>query len=158
MDPSAFTSHIARLRSLGWTCQWHPQPVHLPLSLRSRYPWLPPDYIDFVTGLDECVSSDETRWILAPADFDLHEHHAWQHDAWETLSVESAAGDEQLVAQIREFWDAHIPISLGVGDGYSFYAIRVGDRSGVVVTGREPEFEDIAEVALSFTQFLAHLT
>lgn len=158
MEPIAFISQIHRLRGLGWSCRWHAEPVELPASLRARYPWLPSDYLDFVCGLDECVSPDETRWILAPSDFDIREHHAWRHDEWEQLSLDSADGDSDVMAEIRSFWDGHFPISLGVGDGYSFHALRVADGSGSVVMGREPEFEDTSDVAVSFTQFLSHLT
>ena len=100
MEPVAFSSQIGRLRGLGWSCRWHSQPVELPSVLRTRYPWLPPEYLDFVCGLDKCVNSDETHWILAPADFDITEHHAWRHDEWERLSLNSANGDEDLIAEI----------------------------------------------------------
>ncbi|RYD67178.1 MAG: hypothetical protein EOP83_03345 [Verrucomicrobiaceae bacterium] len=107
--------------------------------------------------MSECTNRDESRWILAPADFDIREDHAWKHDEWERLCLESAEGDEGLIREIRSFWDAHIPICLDVGDGYSFHAIRVSDQSGVVVAGREPEFEATSEVASSFREFIAGL-
>ena len=111
----------------------------------------------FVRGLDECVSPSETRWILSPVDFDIRHTHAWRHDEWEQLSLDAAEGDEGLIKGIRSFWDSHIPISLDVTDGYSFHALRVSDRSGAVVAGREPEFEVASEVAFSFRDFLARL-
>jgi hypothetical protein len=157
MEPASYQPEIARLRSLGWTCEWHPEPTEFPPEIHLRYPWLPPEYLDFVRGLDECVNPDETRWILAPADFDIRQHHAFRHDEWEQLGIESADGDEALIREIRSFWDAHIPICFDVGDGYSFHAIRVSDRSGVVVAGREPEFEVVSEAAFSFREFLAGL-
>lgn len=158
MEPIAFASQIAHLREHGWSCHWHSQPIELPSPLLIRYPWLPNEYLDFVCGLDECVNPDETQWLLAPADFDPREHHAWTHDEWERLSLNSANGNATLITEIKRFWDAHLPICLGVGGEYSYYALRVGDGSGAVVSGRGPEFEDASEFAANFTQFLSHLT
>lgn len=133
--------------------------MHLPQRVLARYPWLPDDYLDFVTGLEECASRDETRWILAPSDFDIGIDHAFTHDAWETIGIDAAEGDLELISSITAFWDAHIPIFFDVSDGYAYHAIRVSDRSGVVVAGREPEFEDSSEIVFpSFSAFLAHLS
>lgn len=157
MDPAQFKSDSERLRSLGWSCSWRSQPTELPPEIKARYPWLPADYLAFVQSLDECFSADEQTWMLAPADFDIRLHQAWRHDEWEQLSLEAADEDAQMIAHIRRFWDDHIPICLSLVGGYSYYALRVGDKSGIVVSGHEPEFEDCSEVASSFTQFLQQI-
>ena len=159
MEPARYAADISRLRESGWTCAWTDEPMHLPQRVLARYPWLPEDYLDFVIGLEECASRDETRWILAPSDFDIGIHHAFTHDAWETIGIDAAEGDLELISSITAFWDAHIPIFFDVSDGYAYHAIRVSDRSGVVVAGREPEFEDSSEIVFpSFSAFLAHLS
>jgi hypothetical protein len=73
--------------------------------------------LDFVVGLEEFASRDETRWILAPSDFDIGLDHAFTHNAWERLSIDSAEGDSDLISAITAFWDAHVPIFFDVSDG-----------------------------------------
>jgi hypothetical protein len=158
MEPVAFRTQIERLRSIGWSCRWGREAVGLPSHVQSRYPWVPSEYKEFLSALLDCVSPAETTWILPPADFAGTSDSAFAWDEWERLSLDSADGDEGLISEIRTFWDSHIPICLSIGDGYSFYAIRVSDQSGLVVTGREPEFEDACPVAASFTEFLSKLT
>ncbi len=159
MEPARYAAAIRRLRGSGWTCAWTDEPLRHPQRVLARYPWLPDDYLDFVIGLEEGVSGDETRWILAPSDFDIGIDHAFTHDAWETIGIDSAEGDLELISSITAFWDAHIPIFFDVSDGYAYHAIRVSDRSGVVVAGREPEFEDSSEIVFpSFSAFLARLS
>ena len=104
-----------------------------------------------------CASPDGKRWFLSPPDFDRREDHAFTHDEWERLSLDAARGDVALTDSIVEFWDRHIPIYFDVSDGYAFHALRVADHQGAVVSGREPEFEDVSLVAKSFTAFLSQL-
>lgn len=158
MEPARYASDISRLRKSGWTCTWLDEPLRHPQRVLARYPWLPEEYLDFVLGLEEFANRDETRWILTPSDFDIGIDHAFTHDAWETISIDAAKGDSELISSITAFWDAHVPIFFDVSDGYSYHAIRVSDHSGVVVSGREPEFEDSAEiVSPSFSGFLSRL-
>lgn len=157
MEPAKFASQIARLRSRGWTCRWRAEASPLPDSLRARYPWLPAEYLNFVTNLEECVNREQTSWLLTPNDFNPQIEKAFAHDAWERLSLEAADGDKELIATIRAFWDVHIPIHFYVTDGYAFHAIRLTDRRGQIVQGREPEFEEVEVVADSFGEFLARI-
>ena len=159
MEPARYASDIRRLREAGWVCSWQAEPTGHPQSIRDRYPWLPKEYLDFTTGLRECVSRDETRWILSPSEFDSRLDQAFRHDAWEQISLDAAEGDSELLTSITAFWDAHIPFFFDVSDGYAYHALRVSDRSGIVVSGREPEFEDWADVVFpSFSAFIAQLT
>jgi hypothetical protein len=159
MEPARYAADINRLRESGWTCAWSNELSRHPHRVLARYPWLPQEYVDFVVGLEEFASRDETRWILAPSDFDISLDHAFSHDAWETISIEAAEDDSACISSVTAFWNAHIPVFFDVSDGYAYHAIRVSDRSGVVVSGREPEFEDSAEIAFpSFSAFLAHLS
>ncbi len=58
-------------------------------------------------------------------------------------------------AEIKSFWNEHLPICLSLKDGYSYYALCLKD--GTIVTGEEPEFEETTEVAPSFRDFLQML-
>ena len=117
MEPARFANDISRLRELGWKCSWLSAPLRHPQRVLARYPWLPQEYLDFVVGLEEFASRDETRWILAPSDFDIGLDHAFTHNAWERLSIDSAEGDSDLISAITAFWDAHVPIFFDVSDG-----------------------------------------
>jgi hypothetical protein len=165
MEPARFASQIEKLRAAGWSCLWKKE-EHTPTldategplaGPRARYPWLPEAYLTFVRDLEVCANAAETRWILAPGDYLPGQDHAFTHDEWERLSLEACDDDEALAAQVRQFWDGHFPFCMDVSDSYAYHAIRVADGSGVIVHGREPEFEEVEIVAESFEAFLAML-
>lgn len=71
------------------------------------------------------------------------------------MSIESADGDSEILAEINAFWSDHLPFILSVHSGYAFYAIRTAvERFGEVVEGCEPIFEEACVVAASFSDFL----
>lgn len=111
----------------------------------------------FISHLEICANTSDTGWILTPKDFDPEIEKAYAHDEWERLSLEAADDDEEMSQAIRAFWDQHIPIHFDVSDGYAYHAIRLIDRSGQIVHGCEPEFEETKVVANSFSEFLAQL-
>ncbi|WP_370511691.1 hypothetical protein [Brevibacillus sp. AG162] len=47
-----------------------------------------------------------------------------------------------------------MPIALSVRNGYTYYAIDLGNEFGSIVCGSEPEFEEVEHIASSFDQFL----
>ena len=66
--------------------------------------------------------------------------------------MESAEGDPAWEAEIRRFWDLHLPIVMSVADGrYSYHALSAAD--GAVVSGGEPEFEACERTAGSLREF-----
>jgi hypothetical protein len=74
------------------------------------------------------------------------------------MSLEAAGDDADCAAEVRAFWDAHLPFLLSVRDGYAYFAVcTAADGFGRIVAGREPEFEEATVVADSFEQFLASL-
>ena len=163
MEPKAFGSEIHQLRVAGWSCRWRElsgssaNVEDLPHDVRQRYPWLPEDYLGFVRGLLLCADANDTRWILTPHDYVAGDERVYSHDEWEKLSLEACGDDEGTVRRVSDFWDGHFPFFMDVSDGYAFHAIRVTDRSGVIVSGKEPEFEEVQVVANSFTDFLGQL-
>jgi hypothetical protein len=153
MIPASTKSEIARLRGLDWQCIEVDQKREFPEHIRKRYKCIPREYIEFVESLMECTNTTNTQWFLSLDDFAGTSGYAFAWDEWERMSLESAEEDPELIRSIREFWDAHLPIHFDVSDGYAYHAIRLSD--GVVVAGREPEFEETEEVASSFLDFLA---
>lgn len=71
------------------------------------------------------------------------------------MSLDAAEGDSSWIAEIKSFWNDHLPICLSLKDGYSYYALCLKD--GTIVTGEEPEFEETTQVAPSFRDFLQML-
>lgn len=150
---------IARLREQGWNVEvQQADRVRWPASIAARHPVLPAALSNFLAGLTLCVDATQTTWFLCECDYNGESGAAFHWDEWEQMSLAASAGDEQATAQVLAFWDAHLPFMLSVRDGYSYWAIRtVSDGFGKVVTGREPEFEQVSDVADSFEDFLSLL-
>ena len=72
---------------------------------------------------------------------------------FELQSIEAAESDSEWIKRIKAFWDEHAPVMLSEKSGYAYFAI---DRSGKIVLGREPEYEEVA-VSTSFQAFLDEL-
>lgn len=47
-----------------------------------------------------------------------------------------------------------MPIALSVRNGYTFYAIDLGSEFGSIVSGYEPEFEEVEQIVSSVDQLL----
>lgn len=155
MIPSFIESKIARLRTLGWKCIWANKKREIPSHILKRYENIPSEYIEFVESLTECTNQTNTRWFLSVEDFSGISESAFTWDEWERMSLEAAGEDPKIIRSILKFWNAHLPIHFDVSDGYAFHAIRLSD--GAIVTGREPEFEEIDVVAGSLQDFIASI-
>lgn len=150
---------ISQLRHRGWrVVERPPQPLRLPPEVSVRHPRVPPLLTAFLGELVSCENSSQTEWFLCETDFAGTSGAAFRWDEWERLSLDAAGDDARLAAEVRAFWDAHLPFLLSVRDGYAYFAVRTAaDGFGQVVAGREPEFEAASVVAESFEQFLADL-
>lgn len=129
--------------------------LQLPKCITNRYHNLPDLWFRFIEEVQALFSADETIWFLCASDYDTRLDHAWQWNEWEELSLKNAGDDEKWRTEIKAFWDEHLPIVLSVREGYAYYAISMAD--GSVVYGSEPEFEECAPAASSFTEFLERL-
>ena len=85
----------------------------------------------FLSQVSRCVKDGETAWLLCLEDFEEADGGGFRWNEFEQLSLQAAAdaGDTVWQADIRRFWDAHIPVGLSVGGAYEYYAI---DRKSVV--------------------------
>ena len=144
-----------RLEKDGWkVVRQGASPAGLPAHLTHRYHDLPAEWAGFAGRIRVCANADETTWFLCANDFEEQSGDAFRWDELERISLQAALDDKDAAWQsaIESFWNDHLPICLSVADGYGYYAIRMSD--GAVVQGSEPEFEETAEAAPSFAQFL----
>ena len=151
-------AHWAALAQAGWTVTpaAHPQP--LPPALATRYPRLEPAVAQALMSLDDCVNPSETAWLLTATEFSQKVAQPFAWNAWEQLSLAAAGEDARWCAQIRRFWDQHLPVLLSVQNGYGYCAVGVaGPHAGQVVQGFEPEFEECTVAFPSFDAFLSAL-
>jgi hypothetical protein len=147
---------IQQLRQQGWTiAERQGRPFRLPPEVSARHPKLPKSLTAFLAGMSVCVDASESEWFLCEDDFAGGSGSAFPWDAWERLSLKAGIDDDRFTAQVRAFWDAHLPFFLSVRDGYAYFAVRTAtDGFGQVVAGREPEFDEPSKVAETFTDFL----
>ena len=150
---------IRRLEKQGWkVAKRSGRSLRLPIEVVVRYPKLPPTLTEFLGGLSSCENQTQTAWFLCEADYDGTSGAAFRWDEWERISLEAAEDDAGLVDAVREFWNEHLPFLLSVRDGYAYFAVRTAaDGFGQVVTGCEPEFEEVSPVAGTFEEFLSLL-
>ncbi|MCI9510780.1 MAG: SMI1/KNR4 family protein [Oscillibacter sp.] len=145
------------LQSRGWKIErYEGAAPGVPETLRKRYP-ASERWLAWIGGVKSAVNGDEATWLLCAEDYAGQGGAAFRWNEWELLSLASADGDPAWEAEIRRFWDAHLPIIMSVADGrYSYYALSAAD--GAVVSGGEPEFEVCETAAASLEAFLEKIT
>ncbi len=144
---------LTYMKEQGWVVELNEKREHcLPQIIRERYISVPQQWLDFISAVKSLINDDDTTWFLCGDDFDLLKEHSFRWNEWEIISLESAESDTEWESEIREFWNIHLPITMSVKSGYSYYAISMND--GSIVHGSEPEFEECKIVANSFEDFL----
>lgn len=118
----------------------------------SRYAGIPSEWICFIREYEDLSTAEEDAWFLT---FNSDDLGSFQHNEFEMMSLEAAEGDDDLTKEVQDFWDDHLVIVMSVGQGYEYYAIAL--KTGEVVHGCEPEFEETTVVAASFSDFVDKL-
>jgi hypothetical protein len=144
------------LQAAGWTVELKQTPsLTLPEAFRQRYPTLPQDFVEFLSGVKSCVNSTETAWLLCEDDYNgQNEGSAYRWDEFERMSVKAARDDTQWLDEIVDFWTSYLPIGQSLESGYSYLAIDVADAANTVVYGSSPDFDEPMEVCDSFSYLL----
>src|SRR5690242_3674984 len=145
------------LQARGWSIQRSSsQEPLLPLQLQQRYPQLPVELTGFLQSLESCVNADENVWFLCREDYRRTDEQGFRWNEFELMSLEMNDGTEQ--ERVRRFWNLHFPFMLCVHSDYDYLAVSLDPQSyGQIVHGCGPDFEEIALVAPSFTQFVTML-
>lgn len=154
-----FDRALAALRGAGWRVQPAPEPRLFPPALATRYPNVASSPLyRFLGRLDACASPSDTVWFLTANELTGASGSAFRYDEWERLSLDSAGGNRIVENATRAFWDRHFPFLMSVRSGYAYLALCAdGESSGAIVSGAEPEFEQVRVIATSFDQFLQDL-
>ena len=144
------------LRRSGWTIRLAKGSRKLlPPPIADRYPTIAPDVERFLTALEGCRSPNDTVWFLTAVDYARKTGSGLHWNEIEKMSLEAAKGDFAWQAEIRSFWDRHLPVMLAVHSDYDYLAIRISD--GAIVHGSAPDYEDASIVAPSFAALLSLL-
>ena len=103
-----------------------------------------------------CVNADETIWFLCAEDYNMDPvdpSFAWNE--FEEMELDDEGPGAANPAEVRQFWDQHLPFMLSVGGEYAYLGFRVaGARFGSVVEGYDVDLREPSDVALDFEEFL----
>ena len=121
-------------------------------SVKLKYKFLPLEYLNFITNLEEVVSPKDTTWFLCECDYNNNSKSQYKWNEFELLELNASIDDAEWTKRIKEWWSQYFPIMISVDGCYSFWAINIFD--GIVVRGAEPEFEEVEKVANNFDEFL----
>ena len=138
--------------SHDWIIEDSNSKCKLSANIIERYKEIPEDWLSFINRFNICMNNTETTWFLLKENYEPKNEDEWRYNEFEILSLESAQDDNEWIKEIHDFWDNNLPIIMSVGNGYEYYAIEI--KSGAIVHGIEPEFEDVEKVANSFNDFI----
>ncbi len=144
---------LTYLKGQGWKVEASEKTENrLPQAIKERYTNIPQSWLEFISTVKSAINNDGTKWFLCRNDFEIQSEGSFRWNEWEIISLESAEKDILWEAEIKQFWNSHLPIILSVKNGYAYYAISM--ENGSIVYGAEPEFEDCDIVASSFEEFM----
>jgi hypothetical protein len=154
------TALLRELRKRGWVIsESRDKPVLLPDYVRARYPSIPAEVADFLCGLERCHNPAENAWILTPSDFRKTDDEGFRWNEYELMALDSAQNDPAWQAEVRAFWNQHLPIMMAVHSDYDYLALRLAAPNfGAIVHGAALEWENPSIIAGSFQEFVLRFT
>lgn len=146
MNHSAF---IERLVSLGWNLERAATVTDYSGSeVAAKIDQTSDEFKSFIRSFSLLANAEDNIWFLSLTEY-LKENDG-EGFAWNEFELQSleAAEDEEEVAAIKAFWNAHLPFMLSVKNGYAYFAIVLdGADKGKIVIGNEPMYEETTVVA-----------
>jgi len=128
--------------------------INISKEVLERYKIIPYEYHEFLKDVEQCISASEKSWFICENEYNGNSDIDFKWNEFENLSLEAAEDDIEWKNQIEKWWDNYLPILMSVNDGYSFYAIDITNEKGTIVSGCEPEFEEVEKIADNFSEFL----
>lgn len=150
------TALFSELRERGWVIRESETLNSLPENVRARYPAILPEVENFLGRLELCHNREENAWFLTPADFQkTDDDGGFRWNEYELMGLEGAENNPELQAQVRSFWNQHLPIMMAVHSDYDYLAVRLAEPNfGSIVHGAALEWENPSTVAGSFQEFM----
>jgi hypothetical protein len=127
---------------------------NLPQDIIERYN-IPIEYKYFLETIEDCVNADDNVWFLCIKDYLPKPENTFRWNEFELMSLEAAEEEDELINEIKNYWNKHFPIIMSVEGDYEYYAINVENKK--IVYGYEPEFEEGKIVANNFDELLAKI-
>ena len=124
------------------------------IDVLKRFRNIPDSFLHFLEHFKSITSKDDTTWFICGEDYNDDSDDAFKWNEFELMSLESAESDSDWKRDIEKWWSDKLPFLMSVKDGYSFYAIDLGDNNGAIIKGEEPEFEEAYVIADHFEDFL----
>lgn len=151
---------LDELRKRGWVVKESDNRLELlPESVRIRYPRVPTAVADFLRRFEVCHNAPENAWMLTPAEFRKTDADGFRWNEYELIALEGGERDPAWQADIRAFWNDHLPIMMAVHSDYDYLAVRLAEpHFGSIVHGFALEWENPIRIAGSFEEFLARFT
>ena len=134
---------------MNWNIMLTAEEAAIPETIKKRYK-VPEEWLTFIGHFSVCSNAADTRWFLTSEDYSNSGAFKWNE--FELLTLKAAGLDLSWKKRIKAVWDKHLPIVMGVGGEYEYYAIDTDSQK--VVYGYEPEFEETEVVAESFEVFI----
>lgn len=124
------------------------------IDVLKRFRNVPDSFLHFLEHFKSITSKDDTTWFICGGDYNDDSDDAFKWNEYELMSLEAAESDSDWKKDIEKWWSDKLPFLMSVKDGYSFYAIDLGENNGAIIKGEEPEFEEAYIVADNFEDFL----
>jgi hypothetical protein len=139
-------------KNKGWNVMIENNSIkNLPENILTRYN-IPDEYKTFLENIKICTNSEENIWFLCIDDYLEKSEGTFRWNEFEIISLEAADNDVELINEINNYWNKHLPIVFNVRGEYEYYAINIENKK--IVYGYEPEFEESKIVANNFKELL----
>ncbi|MCL1992746.1 MAG: SMI1/KNR4 family protein [Spirochaetes bacterium] len=146
------TSFVNWAKDNGWNITLKDsQTENLPQEILGRYN-IPGEYKTFVQNIEVCTNAAENVWFLCIEEYLPKSEDSFRWNEFELISLGAADDDSELINDVKNYWDKHLPIIMSVKNGYEYYAINIESKE--IVYGYEPEFEENETVGNNFEEFL----
>lgn len=115
---------------------------------------IPKDYIDILKNIKSCVKKDKKAMLISLDNIEsIETPFGVCYNIIEERSYSHVTGDENLVEEIRGWWQKRLPFIIILKDSkYEYYAFDFEDNC--IVFGSEPNFEETYAVAPNFDEFI----
>ncbi|MHC6201991.1 hypothetical protein ACYULU_02205 [Breznakiellaceae bacterium SP9] len=124
---------------------------NMPKNILERY-FVPVEYKIFLENIKLCINAEENVWFLCINDYLEDDEDSFKWNEFETISLDAADDENELANGIKNYWNKHFPIIMGVKNNYEYYAINIENKK--IVYGYEPEFEESKIIANNFEELL----